>query len=266
MKIAGVVLDWAGTIVDHGSRAPVEAVMAVFANAGVEISIPEARAPMGLAKKDHIDTVLKIPRVRSKWRELHGNSPSADDVETLYADFLPRQLEGLQRHADLIPGILGAVERMRSRNIAIGTTTGYTRPMLDFLLARALEQGFQPDASRCPDDVSKGRPAPWMCYQLAEHLNVYPMSTMVKIGDTPVDVAEGLNAGMWTIGLTRSGNEVGLTVEEWESAPEAEKLSLIASAEERLLAAGAHYVAGSLAECDGILDAIDERLQRGEQP
>jgi phosphonoacetaldehyde hydrolase len=158
------------------------------------------------------------------------------------------------------------VEKMRSRGLAIGTNTGYTRPMLDYLLARALEQGFRPDASLCPDDVPQGRPAPWMCYSLAMKLNVYPMSAMVKIGDTPVDISEGLNAGMWTIGLTRTGNEVGLTEEEWEKTSEHERLSLISDAEERLLAAGAHYVAGSLAECDGFLDAIQDRLDRGECP
>jgi phosphonoacetaldehyde hydrolase len=266
MKLAGVVLDWAGTIIDQGSRAPVEALRTVFAKAGVAIGIAEARAPMGLAKRAHIAAILEMPLVRERWRERHGTLPSTTNVDALYADFIPRQLDGLEQHSRLIPGVVEAVEKMRSRGLAIGTNTGYTRPMLDYLLKRALQQDFRPDASLCPDDVPQGRPAPWMCYSLAMKLNVYPMSAMVKIGDTPVDMSEGLNAGMWTVGITRTGNEVGLTEEEWESISEPERLSLVSTAEERLLAAGAHYVAGSLAECDGILDAIQDRLEHGECP
>lgn len=266
MRLAGVILDWAGTIVDHGSRAPVEALLAVFADAGVEIGITEARAPMGLAKKSHIAAVLQQPRVRAGWRGVHGAFPSDADIDALYSRFIPRQVDALVRHSALIAGVPEVVETMRSRGLAIGTTTGYTRPMLEFLLARAREQGFQPDASSCPEDVREGRPAPWMCYRNAMQLGVYPMWAMVKIGDTPADIEEGLNAGMWTIGVTRTGNEVGLTATEWESAPEPEKLSLLAVAQQRLRAAGAHYTAGSVAECDGIFDAIQNRLDHGRGP
>ena len=52
-----------------------------------------------------------------------------------------------------------------------------------------------------------------MCYRLAMDLRIYPLFACVKIGDTESDMAEGLNAGMWTIGVTRSGNAVGLSEE-----------------------------------------------------
>jgi len=138
--------------------------------------------------------------------------------------------------------------------------------MLDYLIARAAAQGFRPDAAFCPDDVPQGRPAPWMCYRNATQLNVYPMWAMAKIGDTPVDIEEGRNAGMWSIGVTRTGNEAGLTADEWHSTSDSQKNALVSIAEQRLLAAGAHYIAGSLAECDGIFDSIQERLDRGEGP
>jgi phosphonoacetaldehyde hydrolase len=138
--------------------------------------------------------------------------------------------------------------------------------MLGYLLERAREQGFVPDFAACPDDVPSGRPHPFMCYLNAIHMEVSPMWTMVKIGDTPADIEEGLNAGMWTIGVTRTGNEVGLTQAGWHKAPEDKKIRLLANAYETLCKAGAHYVAESAAECDEILGRIEARLDAGGYP
>lgn len=223
--IRAVIFDWAGTIVDQGSRAPIAAIMELFAAHGISLTETEARADMGLAKKDHIRAICA------------GRSL---DVEALYAEFVPRQLQVLNRYAELIPGVLPAINLMRSEGIKIGTTTGYTRPMLDLLLARAAEQGFRPDAAFCPDDTNGGRPAPWMCFANLKALNVYPPSHCVKIGDTPSDIEEGRNAGMWTIGVVDSGNEAGDP--------------------SRLKAAGADYLIRSVGDALPILAEINERL------
>jgi phosphonoacetaldehyde hydrolase len=57
MKIQAAILDWAGTVVDHGSRAPMGAFVRAFAEFGVTISIANARGPMGMAKWDHFDSI-----------------------------------------------------------------------------------------------------------------------------------------------------------------------------------------------------------------
>jgi phosphonoacetaldehyde hydrolase len=266
MKLTGVILDWAGTIVDHGSCAPVAALCEIFAAARVPISTTDARRHMGLAKREHIASILGLPEVSRRWTELHGGAPKSRDTDELYASFIPRQLEVLENHSAVIEGAPQAVERMRSRGLKIGTTTGYNRAMLQFLLDRASEQGLAPDHSVCPDDVPSGRPDPFMCYLNAVRMQVFPMWTLVKIGDTAVDIAEGLNAGMWTIGITRTGNEVGLTPTEWSAAPADETIRRMAHAREVLTKAGAHYRADSVAECDEILDRIQARLRKGELP
>ena len=266
MRLRAVVLDWAGTIVDFGSRAPVAALEGVFAAAGVPATVAELRESMGLAKKAHIRSILEIPRVREAWALQHGSPPSEAAVEQLYAQFIPSQIRVLANHSQLIPGVAEAIARMRSRGLKIGTTTGYNRAMLDYLLEQAAAQGFVPDSAVCPDDVRAGRPLPWMCYLTALRLEAYPLDAFVKIGDTPADVEEGRNAGMWTIGVTRTGNEAGLTEDEWAQLPGAEREALLANARRRLEQAGAHYTATSVAECDSILDAIDARLARGERP
>ncbi len=266
MKLRAVVLDWAGTVVDHGSRAPVAALQSVFAAAGVPVTVAEARESMGLAKKAHIRSILEIPRVRDAWASSRGAVPLESDVEKLYAEFVPNQIGVLANYSRLIPGVADAVVRMRGRGFKIGTTTGYNRAMLDYLLERAEAQGFVPDSALCPDDAGSGRPLPWMCYLTAMRLETYPMAAFVKIGDTPADVEEGCNSGAWTIGITRTGNEVGLTEEEWARLSWVDQEELLSTAERRLEAAGAHYTAPSAGECDGIFDEIDARLARGEKP
>ena len=90
--LKAVILDWAGTTVDYGSRAPAVAFVEVFAARGVEISIEEARGPMGRAKRDHIRAITEVPRVASAWRFVHGMPCTDEDIDELYADFLPMQL------------------------------------------------------------------------------------------------------------------------------------------------------------------------------
>jgi|SRR5579872_265240 len=266
MRLTGIILDWAGTIVDHGSCAPVAAIQQVFAAAGIPVTTEEAREPMGLAKRAHIHRLLEMPRISGEWSRVHGRAPSESDVDALYAAFVPKQLEVLPEHSELIAGTPDAARRMRARGLKIGTTTGYNRAMLDYLLERAREQGFVPDFAACPDDVSSGRPAPFMCYLNALKMAVHPMWTLMKIGDTPADVEEGRNAGMWTIGITRTGNEVGYSAAEWRAASESDRTNRLAVAQAKLAAAGAHYVAESLAECDEVLNRIEARLAALERP
>ena len=133
----------------------------------------------------------------------------------MYAKFEPQMMEVLAGYATVISGVAEAVEAMRARGMKIAGTTGYTRAMLDRLEALAAQQGYRTDRSLAPEDAGGGRPFPWMCYRLAMDLRIYPLSSCVKIGDTESDIAEGINAGMWTIGVTRSGNSVGLSEEDW---------------------------------------------------
>jgi len=257
VKLRAVILDWAGTLVDYGSRAPVAALQSVFEPAGVPVTVAEARESMGIAKKAHIRSILEITRVREAWIAKYGGAASEADVDRLYGAFIPNQIQVLEEYSGLIPGVADAVGRMRSRGLKIGTTTGYNRAMLDYLLERAAPQGFTPDCALCPDDVGAGRPLPWMCFLAAMRLEVYPMAAMVKIGDTPADIEEGRNAGMWTIGVTRTGNEVGVTEEEWARLADLDRERMLENAERRLLDAGAHYTAASVAECDAIFDRIE---------
>ncbi len=251
------MLDWAGTTVDHGSLAPVIALQALFKQRGILLTAEQARQDMGLLKSDHIRAILALPAMQSQWRELTGHLPSEEDADSLFLDFGPLQMNCIAQHSQLIDGTVETVQRWQQRGLRIGTTTGYTRSMLDPVMQQAFESGYKPDATVCPDEVSGGRPAPWMLMRNAELLKVYPPSACVKIGDTPSDIQEGLNAGMWTIGLTRTGNMIGLSAESWEALPPSQKSDRLAKAAQDLLRAGAHFVAEDLAACNPLLQQIE---------
>ena len=257
------MLDWAGTTVDHGSIAPILALQTLFAQHGIALSTEDARRDMGLLKRDHIQAILALPNIRAEWNSITGWEPGEREVLSLFEEFGPLQMKIIVQHSQLIPGVAQAVKDWQSRGIRIGSTTGYTRQMLAPVLTQAALEGFQPDASVCPDEVGAGRPAPWMLMKNAKLLDVYPPLTCVKIGDTVVDIEEGRNAGMWTIGLTRTGNLVGLNREEWAELPESTMAAKLIRAQVTLLEAGADYVAEDLASCNHILATIDERLRSG---
>jgi phosphonoacetaldehyde hydrolase len=259
-KIPAVFLDWAGTVVDHGSVAPVKALEDIFAGAGVPVARPLVRRYMGLAKKDHIRKILEEPEVAAGWTSVHGASPVEEDVVRLYAKFEPEMMAVLAGYAEVIAGAVETVETLRAQGIKIAGTTGYTRPMLEQLEALAAAQGYRTDASLVPEDVGGGRPYPWMIYKLAMDLKIYPLARCVKIGDTVSDIEEGLNAGMWTIGLTRSGNSAGLTAAEWAALETEDKARMIAVADAELKAAGAHFTVESIGD---VLPVIEE-IGKGE--
>ena len=264
--LQAVILDWAGTTVDFGSLAPVAALQRVFEANGVPVTPAEVREHMGTLKKDQIRSICAGDRVAAAWRTAHGRVPEEADVERLFAEFLPRQSEILAEFSAPIPGVPETIDAWRAAGLRIGTTTGYTRALLDVVMPVAAVDGYSPDASVTPDEAGAGRPKPFMCYRNAILLGVYPLWHCVKIGDTPSDIGEGLNAGMWTIGITATGNEIGISQIEWEALPADERCQRERQAAARLIEAGAHFTAPSLTGCGGILEEIERRLSAGERP
>ena len=264
--LKGVILDWAGTTMDYGCFAPAVVFIEVYKRKGIDITIEQAREPMGAHKRVHIQKISQMEAVAKKWEEKYGRRPTEADVDEMFADFVPLQLECLANYADLIPGCLEALEDFRKRGLKTGSSTGYMREMVDLLLEDAAKRGYVPDSAVAATDVPAGRPEPWMCLQNAMNLGIYPMEAIVKVGDTVPDILEGLNAGMWAIGLALTGNEMGLTEAEIEALEPDVRARRLERAYTRLAQAGAHYVVDGIGDVPPILDEINARLARGERP
>jgi phosphonoacetaldehyde hydrolase len=252
-RIGAILLDWAGTTIDYGSRAPTSVFLEIFRQSGVEISAEEARGPMGMAKREHIAAVLRAARVARAWAERFGEPATDADVDRLYEQFLPLQLATLQQHCDLIPGAVELLDHCRSRGIRVGSTTGYTRALMDVVQPRAAEQGYAPDVVVCSDEVAAGRPAPWSNFRAAEQLGVYPVSEILVVDDTTAGIQAGRNGGMWTVAVTQTGNALGLSQAETEALSAAELAARLQEAEAAFHAAGAHDCIPSIAQLPDLL-------------
>lgn len=252
-NLQAVVFDWAGTMIDFGSRAPVVALLKLFDGFGLPISEAEARADMGMAKRDHIAAILAQPRVAGAWAARYGKTPDVTDGDRLFARITLLMQAAARETAVLIPGAADVVRQLRGQGVKIGSCTGYTREMMADILPAAAAQGYTPDCLVCAGDTAYGRPSPLMLWKNMVELGVWPAAAVVKVDDAAVGVAEGRSAGTWTVGVAASGNSVGLSAGALAVLPVEERAGLIAAARAELLAAGAHVVIDTVADLPAVL-------------
>lgn len=256
-KISCVIMDWAGTAVDYGCFAPLNAFLKVFAEEkGVDITYRQAREPMGLLKIDHIKAILSMPEVNEKFRIRYQRDWNMDDVNEMYRSFEKHLFASLTNFTAPIPGVLETMDKLRKTGIRIGSTTGYTKAMMDVVRPGAAAQGYLVDNLVTPDDVPAGRPAPYMVYKNMIDLAIPSVDEVVKVGDTIADIKEGVNARVCSIGIITGSNEMGLTEEEYNAMPAAELLRMKDEVRNRMLAAGADYVLDNITELPACIQSI----------
>lgn len=264
--LAAVVFDWAGTVMDFGSRAPMGAFVRLLGAHDIEISVAEARVPMGLPKWDHIRALLDLPRVAAAWQRVHGRPADDADVDLLYDAFTPMSVQAALEHARIVPGAAQVVQALRRRGLRIGSTTGYHAPIMDAVAPLLAAQGFAPDNCVCAGDVEPGRPAPTAVYRTFVDLGVWPAWRVVKVDDTVPGLLEGRHAGCWTVAVAVSGNATGLSLEEWQALDAPAQAAHRAAASALLSEARPDLTIDSVADLLPVLVEIEARLARGERP
>jgi len=264
--LQAIVFDWAGTLIDHGSRAPVHTFVEVFRREGVTITIEQARAPMGMNKRDHLKAIAAMPEVAERWRAAHGGDCGEADIDRMYEAFVPIQLEQIRACADLIPGATDALAECRKRGLKIGSSTGYNRQMADLCVAEAKQLGLEVDCVICSDDVTAGRPHPDMIQANMQRFGVTEPIAVINVDDTPAGVEAARRARSWSIGAARSANELGFTADELAALKPEDRTQRSEAAADRLFDAGADAVIASVAHLPQALDAIAGRLARQQQP
>lgn len=252
-RFKAVIFDWAGTTVDFGSFAPMEVFVKAFAKFGIDATIDQARTPMGTPKWHHIRAMLDMPEISDQWRTVHGMTPTDADVEKIYKVFVPMNEEVVAEYAILVPGCREAVEKLRAMGLKIGSTTGYTRSIMERVLPVAAEQGYAPDNLVCSDDLFEGRPGPLGMYKCFVDLAVYPPEAVIKVDDTTPGIQEGVSAGCVTVGVSLSGNAVGMLPEQLAGLPHEELEALRARATAILKDAGADHVIDTVADLPALV-------------
>jgi phosphonoacetaldehyde hydrolase len=265
-KITAVIFDWAGTLVDYGCFAPAVVFVKAFQKKGIDITIEQARLPMGLEKKEHIRTICQMDEVSAQWKKLYNSEITEKDIDDIYNYFIPMQLSILPEYSELVPGALEIINYLKKNDIKVGSTTGYNTTMMKIVIDESKKRGLEVDSLICADEVPGGRPYPWMVYKNAINLREYPLETYVKVGDTVPDIQEGVNAGAWSIGVVKSGNEMGRTHEQVTEMDDDEYNEVKSGIADKFFSAGAHYVIDSIEELPEIIEIINSRIKNGEKP
>lgn len=266
-KIEGIILDWAGTAIDFGCFAPVNVFIDIFKNAGIDVTMEEARAPMGMLKIDHIRAMLSMPRISALWEEQYGRAFTEEDVEQLYAEFEPALMASLAEYTDPIPEVIETIALLREQGLKIGSTTGYTNSMMDVVVPNAAKKGYQPDFYITADDTnSMGRPYPYMIYRNMEKLKLTASWKVVKVGDTVSDIRESVQAGVWSVGVLIGSSEMGLSLHEFNNLSEDEKESILSKTEKTFKENGADFTIKTMGELPTVIEQINQLIANGARP
>lgn len=259
-RIECIIMDWAGTAVDYGCFAPVAAFIKAFAEKELVIDVAQTRKPMGLPKIQHIRELLTMPTVNDQFISRYHRPWTEEDVAALNLLFEKYLFASLKEYTDPIPGVISTLDRLRDEGLKIGSTTGYTREMMDVVLPAAQVKGYCVDYCATPNLLPAGRPAPYMIFENMIRLAVPSLDTVIKVGDTIADIKEGVNAKVWSIGVILGSNEMGLTEEETKALPADELERRMEDVKNRMLAAGASYVIRSIEELPALIQTINLKL------
>lgn len=252
--IEAVIFDWAGTAVDYGCFAPVQAFREAFAHYDVPVTMEETRKPMGMLKRDHIRTMMKMERIAAEWKRVHGREATEEDVEAVYAQFEPKLFSILKNYSSPKPFVLETVDTLRKMGIKIGSSTGYTDAMMDIVVKGAAKEGYSPDFWISPDGVGgKGRPYPYMIFENMKVLGVSSVKNVVKVGDTVSDIREGVSAGVRSVGVIEGSSELGLTQEEFEQMSPEQKEKECCRVKQIFRKAGADFVIDNLSQLPALI-------------
>ncbi|MEF2783638.1 phosphonoacetaldehyde hydrolase [Erysipelotrichaceae bacterium HCN-30851] len=257
MKIEAVIFDWAGTTVDYGCFAPVQAFIEVFKEFGMEVTMEETRKPMGMLKWDHIKTMLEMPRIHDLWLQAHGREVENKDIDEMHDAFTGKLMGILDQFSDPKPYVVETIETLRKMGLKIGSTTGYTDQMMEVVTKVAKEKGYEPDFWITPNSVENyGRPYPYMVFENLKHLHVTSVHAAVKVGDTISDIKEGIAAGVTTVGIIEGSSLMGLTQEEFENLTDKEKQLCYEKVEKQYKDAGADYVISTIKELPSLIESL----------
>lgn len=258
-KIEAVIFDWAGTTVDFGSFAPVQAFIEAFKSFGIVPTVSEVREPMGMLKRDHIHTMMQMPRITEEWKKVHNRMWDKNDVDAIYEKSENAIFNILDKFSTPKPFVLNAIKELRERGIKIGSTTGYTDEMMNIVVSSAEKQGYSPDAWFSPTSVNNvGRPYPFMVFKNLETLKVGSVNAAIKVGDTVPDIKEAKNAGLLSVGIIEGSSIMGLAQDEYENLSAEQKSAELQRVKKVYEDCGADYVILNMSELCNLIDEIEK--------
>ncbi len=184
-----VVFDLAGTTVYDGDSVGGAMQRALAEMTCLELPMPVVNSVMGLATK---------PIAIAKLLRDAGREVIPSTVESVNSRFVQLMLEHYRQGKDVreIDGASSLFQDLRAADMKVGLNTAFSREIADLIFERlGWRRGSHYDASMSAEEVSRGRPAPYMIFRLMEITGVTDVGRVAKVGDTPTDIREGHSAG-----------------------------------------------------------------------
>ena len=181
MTLKLVVLDIGGTLIaDHG-EVP-DAMLGAMAHHGIIVTPQEFSEWRGASKREMVRHFVA--------RE----NKSPDLIEPIYADFTATVTKAYEK-VQPIRGAERAMQELAAMKLLLATTTGFDHLLTTAILSRLGWQHYFV-ASISSDQVSDGRPAPFMLFRAMEAARINDVRTVMAVGDTPLDLQAADNAGV----------------------------------------------------------------------
>ncbi|GAA0719548.1 HAD family hydrolase [Dokdonella soli] len=197
MNYKMVVFDMAGTTVrDPGLVA--RALVGALADDGCAVDEAAAQPLMGYKKPEAIRRLLLAQEQRA----------DADRVERIHGDFVTRMLRCYQESDEVAPmaDAQAVFAELRRSGMRVALNTAFSRSIADAIVERFgwLRAGVIDDLI-ATDEVPAGRPEPHMIRTLMARQGLTDARSVVKVGDTEVDIREGRNAGAGLVVAVTTG-------------------------------------------------------------
>lgn len=258
--ISAIIFDWAGTTVDFGCFAPVQAFINAFEKYGITPTIEEVRKPMGMLKKEHIKTMMHMERIHRKWMLIYGKDFTEEDIDDVYRTSELSILNILADFADPKPYVVETVNKLRNMGIKIGSTTGYTDEMMNVVVPLAKQKGYSPDCWFSAESVDNiGRPYPYMIFKNMETLKIPAVKNAVKVGDTVADIKEGKAAGVISVGVIEGSSVMALSENEYNILDNKQKMQICNKVKKIFLDCGADHVITNMLELPDLITSLNSK-------
>lgn len=254
-----VIFDWAGTTVDYGCFAPLIPFINAFKKYHLKLTTAQARGPMGMLKIDHIKTLFQLDSIKQQFLAHYKRDVTNKDINLIYQEFEQQVFAVIPEFTTPIPNVVTVINQIQAMGIHIGSTTGYTKEMMQIVAPLATNQGYTPEYIITSSEVVCGRPYPYMIFYNMMHFKIQNSYAVIKVGDTIVDIKEGLNANCISIGIIEGSSELGLSLEEFNLLNLQEKTAKCQEVRYKMYQAGAHFVLDNIIELPMLLNSLNSR-------
>lgn len=193
MQTSMVVFDMAGTTVDE-NNVVYKTLHAAIVNAGIPVTLDDVLLH-GAGKE-------KLQAIKDVLASQHHETTHAQEIYNYFIVALENAYQNLEvtpcSNAETVFALL------KKQEIKVVLNTGYNRATATGLLNKLnWIEGQDIDLLVTASDVSNNRPAPDMIDYAIKHFAITDPTTVVKVGDSAIDIEEGKNAGCGkTFGVT----------------------------------------------------------------